>query len=80
MIVRPSLVAGYRLDVAGVLETVADDQPVRRVLGIAITASSSGLDPTSRPKPNSLAVAVDLLHDQALLVDLDRKDRRVAVR
>ena len=46
---------------------------------IAITASSSGFEPTSRPKPNSRAVAVDLLDDQPLLVHLDREHRGVAV-
>jgi hypothetical protein len=55
MMVRPSLVASDdRLDVAVVLEAVADDDPVRASSVIDMTASSSGLEPTSSPKPNSL--------------------------
>ena len=48
------------------------------LVAIAATASSSGLEPASRPKPVLAAEVHHLLHDLALLVHLDRVDADVA--
>ena len=45
----------------------------------AITASNSGFEPASRPKPNSRAVSIDFLDDEPLLIHLDGEDGAVSV-
>jgi hypothetical protein len=67
----------HHLDVFVVLEAVADDGGV--VVGDGgMTASSSGFEPASRPKPMLAPDLVDLFDDVALLVDLDGVDADVA--
>ena len=68
-----------RLDVAVVLEAVAHDQAVRRILGERHDREQLGLGADFEAEAEFLAVAVDLLDHQALLIDLDREHRRVAV-
>ena len=69
----------HGLDVAVVLEAVADDQPVGRVLGHRHDGEQLGLGADLQAEAELLAVAVDLLDHQALLVHLDREHRGVAV-
>ena len=70
---------GHRLDVAGILEPVADDQPVGRILGHGHHGQQFRLGSDLQAKAVFLAVAVHLFDHQALLVDLDGKHRGVAV-
>ncbi len=69
----------HRLDVAVVLEAVADDEALGRVLGHGHDREQLGLGAHFQPEAELLAVAVDLLDHQALLVHLDRVHRRVAI-
>ena len=69
----------HGLDVAVVLEAVADDQPLRRVAGHRHHREQLGLAAALEPEAEVRAAAVDLLDDEALLVDLDREDGGVAV-
>ena len=69
----------HRFDVAVVLEAVAHDDPVRRILGDRHDREQFGLRADLEAEAELLAVSVDLLDDQALLVDLDREHRRVAI-
>ena len=69
----------HRLDVAVVLEAVADDHALRRVLGQRHDREQLGLGARLEAEAELLAVAVDLFDDQALLVHLDREHRAVAV-
>ena len=69
----------HRLDVAVILEAVADDQPVRGVLGHGHDRQQLGLRARLQAESKLLAVAVDLFDHQALLVYLDRKHRGVTV-
>ena len=68
-----------RLDVAVVLEAVAHHDAVRRILGDRHDGEQLGLGADLEAEAEFLAVAVDLLDDQALLIDLDRKHRGIAV-
>ena len=80
MIERPELGReDHRLDVAVVLEAVADDQAFRRVSGHRHDGEQLGLAAALEPEAEIRAAAIDLLDDQALLVDLDRKHRGIAV-
>ncbi len=67
------------LDVAVVLEAVADDQPLRRIAGHRHHGEKLGLRTALEPESEVGAAAIDLFDDEALLVDLDRKDGGVAV-
>ena len=69
----------HRLDVAVVLEAVADHDAVGRILGDGHDGKQFGLGSDLQSEAEFLAVAVDLLDDQALLVDLDGEYRGVAV-
>jgi hypothetical protein len=69
----------HRFDVAVVLESVADDDAIRRILGDGHDGEQLGLGADLEAEAEFLAVAVDLLDHQALLVDLDRKHCGVAV-
>ncbi len=69
----------HRLDVARVLETVADDQAVGRVLGHGHDREQLGLGAHLEAEAELLAVAVHLFDHEALLVHLDREHGRVAV-
>ena len=69
----------HRLDVAVVLEAVADDQPLGGVLGHRHDREQLGLRAHLEAEAELLAVAVDLFDHQALLVHLDREHRGVAV-
>ncbi len=69
----------HRLDVVVVLEAVADDEPARRVAGHRHHREQLRLAAGLEPEAEVRAAAVHLLDDQALLVDLDREHRRVAV-
>ena len=68
----------HRLDVAVVLEAVADDQPVGVVLGQAHHHQQLRLGADLKAEPERGTAAVDLLDDQPLLVHLDREHGRVA--
>ena len=69
----------HRLDVARVLEAVADDQPVAGRFGHRHDRQQFGLGADLQAEAELAPVAVHLIDDQALLVDLDREYRRVAV-
>ena len=69
----------HRLDIAVVLEAVADDQPFGSVLGHRHHGEELGLRADLEAEAEVLAVAVDLLDHQALLVHLDGEYGRVAV-
>ncbi len=69
----------HRFDVAVVLEAVADDQAFRLVLGHRHHGEQLGLGADFEAETELLAVAVDLLHDQALLVHLDGEHGGVAI-
>ena len=69
----------HRLDVAVVLEAVADDQALGRVAGHRHHREELRLAAGLEPEAEVRAAAVDLLDDEPLLVDLDREHRRVAV-
>ena len=62
-----------RLDVAVVLEAVAHHHAVRRILGDRHDREQLGFGADLEAEAELLAVAVDLLDDQALLIDLDRE-------
>ncbi len=68
-----------RFDVAVVLEAVAHHDAVRRILGDGHHREQLGLGAHFESEAELLPVAVYLLDDQALLIDLDRKHRGVAV-
>ncbi len=68
-----------RLDVAVVLEAIADDQPVGRVLRHRHHGEQLRLGADLQPETELLPVAVDLLHHEPLLVHLDREHGNVAV-
>ena len=68
-----------RFDVAVVLETVAHHDAVGRILGNGHDGEQLRLGADLEAEAEFLAVAVDLFDHQTLLVDLDRKYRRVAV-
>jgi hypothetical protein len=68
----------HRLDVAVVLEAVADDHPLRLALGHRHHREQLGLGADLEAEAELAPVAVDLLDHQPLLVDLDRVDGRVA--
>ena len=67
------------LDVAVVLEAVAHHDPIRGILGDRHDRQELGLGADLEAEAELLAVAVDLLDDQALLIHLDRKHRGVAI-
>ncbi len=67
------------LDVARILEAIADDQPVAGRLGDRHDRQQFRLGAHLQAEAKLLAVAVHLVDDQALLVDLDREHRAVAV-
>ena len=69
----------HRFDVAIVLEAVAHDDAVRRIFGDRHHREQFRLGSHLESKTEFLAVAVDLFDHQALLIDLDRKHRGVAV-
>jgi hypothetical protein len=69
----------HRLDVARVLEAVADDDAVSRALGHRHDRKQLGLGPYLKAEAMACAVAVDLFHHQALLVDLDGIHRGIPV-
>ncbi len=69
----------YGLDVAVVLEAVADDDAIRRILGDRHDGEQLGLRSDLETEAELLAVAINFLDHEALLVDLDRKNRRIAV-
>ena len=69
----------HRLDVAVVLEAVAYDDAVRRILGNRHDRQQFRLGADLQTEAEFLAVSVHLFDHQALLVDLDRKHRRIAV-
>ena len=69
----------HRLDVAVVLEAVADDEPLRGVLGHRHHGEQLRLRADFQSEAVLLAVAIDLLDDQPLLVHLDREHGRVVV-
>ena len=69
----------HGLDVAVVLEAVADDHPLRLGLGHRHHREQLGLRAHLEAETELAPVAVHLLHDEALLVHLDREHRRVAV-
>ncbi len=69
----------HRLDVAVVLEAVANDQPLGSVLGHRHHGEELGLRADLEAEAEVLSVAVDLLHHEALLIHLDRKYGRVPV-
>ena len=69
----------HRLEVAVVLEAVADDEPLGRVGGHGHHRQQLGLAAHLEPEAERLAVAIHLFDHQALLVHLDREHRRVAV-
>ena len=68
-----------RFDVAVVLEAVAHHDAVRRILRNGHDGEQLGLGTDLESEAEFLPVAVDLLDDQTLLIDLDRKYRGVAV-
>ena len=68
-----------RLDVAVVLEAVADDQPLRRIARHGHHGEKLRLRASLEPEAEVGAAAIDLFDDEALLVDLDRVDGGVAV-
>ena len=69
----------HRLDVAIVLESVAHDQAVRRILGERHDREQLGFRAHLKAEAEFLAVAIDFLDHQALLIDLDREHRRVTI-
>jgi hypothetical protein len=69
----------HRLDVVVVLEAVADDEPAGRVARHGHHREELGLAAGLEAEAEVGAAAVDLLDDEALLVDLDREDGGVAV-
>ena len=69
----------HRLDVAVVLEAVADDEPIRLVLGHRHHGEQLGLGADLEAEAELLAVAIHLFDDQALLVHLDGEHGGVAV-
>ena len=69
----------HGFDVAVVLEAVADDHAIRRVLGQRHDREQLGLGAGLQAEAEFLAVAIHLFDDQALLVHLDREHRAVAV-
>ena len=68
-----------RFDVAVVLEAVAHHQTIRRILGNRHDREQFWFGADLKPEAEFLAVAIDLFDHQALLVDLDRKHRGIAV-
>ena len=78
--VRPSLVARIdRLEIAVVLEAVADDEPLRRIRRHGHDRQQLGLAADFEAEAERLAVAVHLFDHQALLVHLDGEHRGVAI-
>ena len=69
----------HGLDVAVVLEAVADDQALGFAFGHRHHGEQLRLRADLEAEAELAAVAVDFLDDQALLVDLDREHRAVAV-
>ena len=69
----------HGLDVAVVLEAVADDHPLRLALGHRHHGEQLGLRPDLEAEAELAAVAVDFLDHEPLLVHLDREHRGVAV-
>ena len=68
----------HRLDVAVVLEAVADDQPLGFAFGERHHGQQLRLRADLEAEAEIAAIAVDFLDDQPLLVDLDREHRAVA--
>ena len=68
----------HRLDVAVVLEAVADDEPLGLALGERHHGEQFGLGAHLEAEAELAAVAVDFLDHQPLLVHLDREHRAVA--
>ncbi len=69
----------HGFDVAVVLEAVADDHALRRILGHGHDREQLGLRAGFQAEAEFLAVAVHLFDDEALLVHFDRVHRDVAV-
>ena len=67
----------HGLDVARVLEPVADDQLVGAIAGEGHHREQLGLGPDLEPEAVVAPEQAQLLHDLVLLVDLDRVDRAV---
>ena len=68
-----------RLDVAVILESIADHQPVRRILRNRHDGEQFRLGADLEPKAEFPAVAVDFFDHQPLLIDLDREHGGIAV-
>ena len=68
-----------RFDVAIVLEPVAHDDAVGRILGDGHYREEFGFGADLESEAELFAVAVDLFDHEALLIDLDGEHRRVAV-
>src|SRR5215469_16317100 len=69
----------HRLDVAVILEAVADDEPLGCVLGHGHDCQQLRLRADFESEAELLAVAIHLLDHQSLLVHLDRVHRSVLV-
>ena len=69
----------HRFDVGVVFEAVAHDDAVGRVFGDGHDGEQFRLGADFQAEAELLAVAVHLFDHQALLIDLDRENRRVAV-